>query len=488
MAFDGSLGAGQKDRNMRLPSLFTRYTGSIIAAFLTIAAVESTARAQLPADRQGAIPSGPTTTLAGQPAGARANPFLDPAGVVDRATEAEAAEPFGGDILVRPKLTGDWLGCRSDLRDRGVTLDLSSTQFYQGVVSGGQEQAFQYGGRNDYFLNLDGEKLCLWQGALVTIHGETRYGETVSSIAGTLLAPNLMLTVPEPNGSITALTAVTLTQSLSEQLQVFAGKINTLDDFKQPLTGAGNLNGFQNTAMLYNPVYARTIPYSTFGAGFTWLENKEPVFSACVYDTNDSPTTSGFDTFFDNGVTIYAELSLPTTFLDLPGNHGIGGTYSSGKYTDLTPSSYLDPIEGIVVVPALKTGSWCLTYNFDQALYVSPEDKERMWGVFGNFGIADSNPSPVRWFASAGISGAGQIPGRKADTFGLAYFYLGVSQPLKDLAPILLPLRDEHGAELYYNVVVTPWCQITPDLQVITPFRDRVDTSLLFGLRANVEF
>lgn len=111
-----------------------------------------------------------------------------------------------------------------------------------------------------------------------------------------------------------------------------------------------------------------------------------------------------------------------------------------------------------------------------------------MWGVFGNFGIADSNPSPVRWFASAGISGASQIAGREADTFGVSYFYLGLSQPLKDLAPTLLPLRDEYGIEMYYNLAITPGCQIAPDFQVITPFRARADTSILIGLRANVDF
>jgi porin len=451
---------------MRLPSLCTQYTNYIVVALLAFAVVESTALAQLPADPRGKIPES----------------------TVESSPDADIEPSFGGRILERPKLTGDWLGRRSGLRDSGVTLDISSTQFYQGVASGGLGQSFQYGGRNDYFLNLDGEKLGLRQGAFLTLHGETRYGESVSPIAGTLLAPNLMLTVPLRSGSVTALTGVTFTQYLSEEFLVYAGKINTLDGFKQPLTGASNLTGFQNTAMLYNPVYARTVPYSTFGAGFAYLQNKEQVFSMCVYDTNDTPTASGFDTFFDNGVTVYAELSLATKFFDLPGNQCISGTYSNGTYTNLTPSAYLDPIEGVVIVSTPKTGSWCLAYNFDQALYVSPEDPERMWGVFGNFGIADSNPNPVRWFASAGISGASQIAGRKADTFGVAYFYLGVSQPLKDLAPILLPLRDEYGVELYYNVALTPWCQITPDLQVITPFRDQADTALLVGLRANVDF
>jgi porin len=445
---------------------------------LTAAAVASTARAQLPSEPPGETASGSVNPPSDEPP-------VSHDSLVETPTEAPS---FGGPLLERSKLTGDWLGRRSSLQDYGITFDVSTTQYYQGVAAGGLEQAFQYGGRNDYFLNLDGEKLGLWRGASVTLHGETRYGESVNSLAGTLLAPNLFLALPVPNGSVTALTGVTFTQYLSEELLVYGGKLNTMDGVEQPLTGASNLTGFQNTAMLYNPVFARTIPYSTFGAGFDCLQDEETVFAACVYDTNDTPTVSGFDTFFDNGATVYAELNLPTTFFDLPGHQGISGTYSSGTYTNLTPSAYLDPIEGLVIVSTQITGSWCLAYNFDQALYVSPEDPDRMWGVFGNFGIADNNPSPVRWFASAGVSGASQIAGRNADSFGVAYFYLGVSEPLKDFAPILLSLRDEQGVELYYNVAVTPWCQITPNLQVITPFRDRADTSLLFGLRAMIDF
>ncbi len=287
---------------------------------------------------------------------------------------------------------------------------------------------------------------------------------------------------------LTPMTGVKFTQFLSEQSMVYAGKINTLDDFKQPITGAGTLNGFQNTALMLNPIYARTVPYSTFGAGFAYLENMEPLFAAAVFDTNNTPTVSGFDTFFDNGTTVFAQLNLQTSFFGLPGHQGISGTYSSGTYTDLTPSAYLDPIEGLVILTAPKSGSWCLAYNFDQAVYVSQDDPQRKWGLFSNLGIADNNPSPINWFASAGISGTSPFAARKADTFGVGYFYVGVSDPLKSLAPNLFPLQNENGVELYYNVQATPWCQITPDLQVIDPFRERADSSLLFGLRAKIDF
>jgi porin len=473
---------------MRRSLLFTRYGGNILVALLTVAAVQAPARAQLPVDQRGGSPSAVTIPPGDESPEAAENCLPLPLPNLESLPDAPPADPFAGTLCERSVLTGDWSGMRSRLEECGITLDLSTTQFSQGVTTGGLQQGFRYGGRNDYFLNLDGERLGFWKGASVSLHGETRYGESVNSLAGTLSAPNLLLALPQPDGSVTALTGVTFTQYLSEEVMVYGGKFNTFDDVEQPLTGATTLTGFQSTAMLYNPVYARTIPYSTFGAGLTFLHNEESVFSVIVYDTNDTPTVTGFDTFFDNGATVYAELNVATTFLDRPGHQGISGTYSSGKYTSLTPTSYLDPIEGLVIVTTLETGSWCLAYNFDQALYVSPDDPERMWGVFGNFGIADENPSPVRWFASVGISGASPFAARDADTFGIAYYYLGVSEPLKDLAPLLLPLRDESGVEMYYNAAVTPWCQITPDLQVLAPFRSRADTSVLLGLRAKVDF
>ena len=459
---------------MRLPAFFPLSDAKLFAAILIVAAVDSLPPAGLCADSLGESGMQRITTFGEFSA---------------EAAGADAGMPeFAGPICERSTLTGDWRGRRSRWSDRGITLDVSATQYYQGVAAGGLEQAFQYGGRNDYFLNVDGEKLGLGQGFSIALHGETRYGESAGSVAGTLLSPNLLLAFPLANGDVTALTGVTLTQNLSERLQVYGGKLNTLDDFAQPLTGADNFSGFQNTAMLYNPVFARTVPYSTFGAGFALLENEEAVFSATVYDTNDTPTVSGFETFFDNGATVYTEWNLTTTFFDRPGHHGLSGTYSTGTYSDLTPTAYLDPIAGLVVVSTPVSGSWCAAYNFDQALYVSPDDPQRMWGVFGNFGMADNNPSPVRWFASAGISGASFLARRTADSFGFAYFYLGVSESLKNLAPLLLPVRDEHGIELYYNMALTPWCQITPNLQVMTPFRDRADTALIFGLRAHVIF
>src|SRR5215218_6681777 len=66
------------------------------------------------------------------------------------AATPPAPPPFGGPPHERPKLLGDWGGARTRLRDCGVTLDVSSTNFYSGVAGGGLQERFSYRGRADY--------------------------------------------------------------------------------------------------------------------------------------------------------------------------------------------------------------------------------------------------------------------------------------------------------------------------------------------------
>ena len=90
--------------------------------------------------------------------------------------------PFGGPWDSRPKLTGDWGGLREQLRDHGVTFDISATTYYQGIASGGLHEGFEFGGRNDYWLNVDGQKAGLWPGFFINLHGETVYGDSVKPV------------------------------------------------------------------------------------------------------------------------------------------------------------------------------------------------------------------------------------------------------------------------------------------------------------------
>ena len=108
--------------------------------------------------------------------------------------------------------------------------------------------------------------------------------------------------------------------------------------------------------------------------------------------------------------------------------------------------------------------------------------------MFGNAGISDGDPNPIDWSIIFGIGGSSPIRNRKLDTFGIAYYYLGFGENFKNIAPAIIPLRDERGLELFYNFGVTPWFHLTTDMQVITPILERADTSLVLGLRAKIDF
>jgi porin len=399
--------------------------------------------------------------------------------------------PFGGPWDSRSKLTGDWFGLRDQLRDHGLTFDLSTTAYYQGTASGGLEGSFGFGGRNDYWLNLDGQKAGLWPGFFATLHGETVYGESVNHETGAIVPVNIGRAHPVVSGTETALTAVRFTQALSENFILYGGKINTIDNVQQPfMPGRGLDAGFMNAAFVWNPILGRTMNYATLGAGAAVLSGGYPVASLTVYDTKDDTTTTGFSGSFNNGAIVYPTLSLPTTFFGMPGHQSVWGAYSSGRYPILGRQS-LNEIPAILQGATPTTSmhsSWWVSYLFDQALWVDPADHTRTWGVFGNFGISDGNPNPIKWSGILGVGGSSPIPGRRLDTFGAAYYYLGFSDDFKDVARAITPVRDEHGLELFYNVAVTPWCHVTADMQVVTPMLERADTSLLFGLRAKIDF
>src|SRR5438445_99656 len=120
------------------------------------------------------------------------------------------ASAIDATIFERPNLTGDWLGARDTLSSHGLTLEISLTQFYQGVVDGGNERDFEYGGKVDYYVNLDGGKAGLWPGFSITTHIETRYGNDVNEIDGMFSLANFNMAVPKWEHAVTGVTALHL--------------------------------------------------------------------------------------------------------------------------------------------------------------------------------------------------------------------------------------------------------------------------------------
>ncbi len=387
------------------------------------------------------------------------------------------------------RLTGDWFGARTGLEEGGITFRAQGTQFYQGVTAGGLRQRFGYGLKLDYFAKIDGEKLLGRKGLFVNFHGESRFGDSINADDGDFVPANFALQFPKGRGAATALTDLTIQQFLSPNLVLTAGKINTADGMNvHPFMGGYGTDRFMNTAyVISNLVLGRALPYSTPGAGFIYLKDLDPVFTFLVVDPFGRPDTSGIKRLFNNGASLYSQIRLPVKPAGLRGHQTLEAVYSSGKFQPLAGDDYvIVPARGLVA--NRQTGTWAFNYGFDQYLVTDPNDPSRGWGVFGNFGLADEDTNPIRYLINAGLAGTSPLPCRPADSFGLAYYYLGTSDPLQDALDRIFPIRNEQGFEFYYNAAITPWFTLALDLQAMDPARFDARSALLVGLRAKIVF
>jgi len=399
-----------------------------------------------------------------------------------------AADPFGGPISQRPKLTGNWFGVRPALAESGITFDADVISLYQGVTAGGVRRNFAYGGHGDFVLNADFGKLGVQEGLFLKLRAEDRIGNTINANTGALLPAAVIGDLPSLNTRDLCLTNVVITQALSERFVVYGGKVDTFDgDLNAFASGRGKTQ-FMNIAFVANPVTFRTVVYSTLGGGLAFLSAEgTPLFNSSVLNTIDTSTSSGFNELFQNGATLSGETRLPVSFLGLPGHQLFGATYSTADYVSLTQDPRL-LIPGGNVPIARKDGSWSAYWNFDQYLVSDLNNPTDGWGVFGRAGISDGDPNLAEWFLCLGVGG--NSPLRRGDTFGIGWYRSGTSGRLfPRLRNVnLLNVDDGQGVELFYNARVTPWFRLTPDLQIIDPGNGAVPTALVVGFRGLMDF
>jgi porin len=280
---------------------------------------------------------------------------------------------------------------------------------------------------------------------------------------------------------------------------VVLGKLATLTptsgDMNEFAHGKGDVQ-FMNSAFSVNPVLLLTVPYSTLGAGVIVLPTKDPkaaIIGFNVLQTNGKPNTVGFSDLHSNQLTFGGEGRVRTNFFGLTGHQLIGGFYSNKTFTSLDQSLRFF-IENRDLEE--QDGSWNIYYNFDQYLYEPQKGSGQGIGIFGRLGVSDGNPNPIHFFFSIGVGGKGIIPGRPLDRIGIGYYYMDVNN-LKFTGVRGRErsfLRDEYGFEAFYNVAITPWMQMTPDIQVIRPAqketisRENVHTATVLGLRLQMLF
>jgi porin len=375
-------------------------------------------------------------------------------------------------------------GPKQQLREAGIDLSVNYTEFYQGLVEGKGNHGWEFGGKTDIIANFDGGRMGLWPGLYVNIHAEFINGSNVLEQGdGSILPVNTALAFPTLGGYDEDLSVV-VTQAFSESTTLSVGKFNMLDAAsKTPLLGGGGLTTFMNVA-LAAPVSGVTPPYIV---GAILSHKTEPAsYTLMVYDPRNAQDWDVVSDPFSEGVTTSLSVTVPVSPGGLRGYQNFRGVYSTASGTDF------EDIPDLLLPPQARDidqldGYWFGSYSFQQYLVQDPNDPRRGWGVFGQIAVSDGNPNPIGWSALIGLGGTGLLASRPDDSFGIAYFYDGFSEDLKDgLGAVGFDLGDESGVEAFYNIAATPWLNLTADVQAIEPGAGD-ETAWFVGFRAMVK-
>ena len=373
------------------------------------------------------------------------------------------------------------------LRQRGIDLIVTYTEFGQGLVEGDGNHSWRLGGKMLGKMVLDGSKLHLWRGFSINLTGELNDGANVNGMGGTVLVQNTALAFPQDVGTGGDL-SLNVTQRFGERVSLSLGKFDMINaPSRTPILGGGGLDTFWNIAFAAPPSGVLP-PYMT--GGNLSVSTKPGTFTFMFYDPTNAQQKVGLRGWGTQGITGRISARLPAKIHNLQGFHTLTFAASSQTGFDLEdiPQLVLPP-ESQKVLGA-KTGYYFGSYAVQQYFRQDPSRPGMGWGLFAQASISDANPNPLAGNLLVGLGGAGFWGKRPFDRTGVGYFRYFFSDTLKRGLEntIDFKLGDEQGMEAFYNFAVVRWFRIAADLQIIEPGNRSFSTEIYAGVSGQMRF
>lgn len=369
-------------------------------------------------------------------------------------------------IMQRDRFTGDWLGQRTVLENGGIDLEATEYAVPTAIIAGGERQGTTYTGQLDPALILDFGKILgdrsLHLKAIVSAGiPQGAYGPSADYI-GNL---NDVSFAEGPLGAYLDDAFLSL-QLFRGVLTLQAGQFG-LDEFFDQNTIGGE---FLNAGFSYReidgadlPAGGPAFPMDSFGSRVRVAPVKWFSIQAGLFSGLPSPVTSITNfasVFYNNGGLLVGEADFNYTPRIGPGAAVAGVVYDSLPFTDLATNA---PLSGDEIVYA----------SFNQTVWQGKGGRNLALFVRGAWAPPDRNM--ISLDGQAGLSFTGPFATRPDDVLGFAFGYDGISSGEQDLVRALnaaggpaQPVPDyEMVAELAYQLQVTPWWTLTPDLQYI---------------------
>ena len=431
-------------------------------------------------------------------------------------------------------VTGDWLGVRTELEDKGVEISGGYTAEVWGNTTGGLKTGAVYTGLLDFGATVDLEKLVGWKGASVSTRWLWLSGRDASEdLVGNFLTIS----------NIAGFNTLRMGEFWFQQdlflrgddglpgLSLRVGQMIADSEFVISDYGALFTNGtFGWPAFLYAniPEGGPGYPMGTLFVRaalnpWEWMTLQSAVFQGNVFAQDVNRHGFRWDLNADQGYFWINELQVRWNQSDdsraLPGQAKFGAWFHTADFAD----PFFDE-DGVPLADEDSTGNpethpW--NYGFysilDQMLYREPREavaavalgkygksvfkaREQTGGAASNQGLAwfgriafgPQNRNFVGFYFDTGLVYTGLIPTRDKDQVGVGFVYARLTKGARRT----LELEGSRGVgaemvlEFTYKAILTPWLYIQSDAQfVINPGATQdLRNAFVLGGRASINF
>jgi porin len=413
-------------------------------------------------------------------------------GICQAESEESRKGTFFSNICRRETLTDGFFGLNDQLSDSGIELCLGITNIYQQNVHGGistHRRAGHHSGSYDLELSAGLHKLLGIEGASLFVHAEggwPKSGGIDEASVGSVFGVNSDAFWDRA----VVVSELWYEQSMFDGTFLFRiGKMDLITGgferrgypvaFDRSAFANNETSQFLNGALVNNP----TIPFPVYALGVAGFYNPIDWWYAAagVLDAQNDARETGFRTTFHGEDYFFYIFEMGITPQFNSANGLLQGTYRAGLWFDPEPKVHFNTGKNY----RDDVGFYL---SFDQMLYRENNntDDNQGLGVFSRYGWANSNVNELANFFSIGLQYQGLFGSRDNDVLGLGFAHGTFSNK----AAGNFPEDYESAIELYYNAQISPWLNITPNVQYIAnPGGAKgISDAVVLGLRLQMRF
>ncbi|AJC23573.2 porin [Pandoraea pulmonicola] len=385
------------------------------------------------------------------------------------------------DIRTNPYLLGDWGGLRTDLAERGITLNLGYTGEAAHNFSGGQEKLTRYTDQWVIGSTMDLDKLVGWRGGTFQMTITDRNGRNLGADAG--IGNNMLIQEVYGRGQTWHMTQFWLNQSfLGGRVQWKIGRLTVGEDFANFSCAFQNLTfcGSQPGNLVGS--YWVNWPTSQWATRLKINTSEQTYVQAGIYQVNpnyvndDYARSHGLSLDNPSGTTgalVPLEFGWRPDWNGLPGSYKFGVWYNTSNGKDLYQDVNHAPRGETGLAPRERNGQYGVYINFEQQ--VSGTAGGRGASVFLNISQADRETAAQDHQIALGLQYKGPFA-RARDVIGVA---LGATHNNGRYARYVRQQDQrlgtntkvgdgyEYVAEVYYSWSPMPSIYLRPNLQYI---------------------